>query len=260
MTSLKRYWLILLPLLLLAASCGLDDQDPLGRQERAWLEKHGPIKVGIQKAYPPFSFLNQAGQPQGISVGLWRFMAQKFGFEVEFVPSKLKTMLAGLREGRLDSSAGIFPTEARKEFFDFSKPFYPVPTSIFVYYRVKDVDDVNDLGRVKVGVVKGDSGQAIVEKAGFKPLLFPTYKQAVEALGQGKLAAIVMDDPVVLYYRKQLGLLNKIEWADSKPVVDRNDLALPVKKGNEVLLRILNKGLAAASGSEMQHLRERWLR
>lgn len=247
--------------LCLAASCGLDKlQDPLGRQERAWVKEHSPIRVGVQKDYPPFSFLNPAGEPQGISVDIWKLMAKKYGFEVQFYPSKLKKMLAGLREGSLDSLAGIFPTASRKESFDFSKPFYPVATSIFVYYKVHDVDGIEGLTKTKVGVVKGDSGQAKVEKAGCKLQLFSSYKDAVMALGKGELDAIIMDDPVVLYYRKQLDLLHKIEWAEGHPVVGRNDLALPVKKGNEVLLRILNKGLAMASGSEMQRLRERWLK
>jgi ABC-type amino acid transport substrate-binding protein len=247
--------------LFLAVACGLDKpQDPLGRQERAWVKEHSPIKVGVQKDYPPFSFLGPAGEPQGISIGIWKLMAEKYGFEVQFYPSKLKKMLAGLKEGRLDSLAGIFPTAQRKELFDFSKPFYPVATSIFVYYKVHDVDGMEDLGNIKVGAVKGDSGQAIVEKAGYKPQLFSNYKDAVLALGKGELDAIVMDDPVVLYYRKQLGFLDKIEWAEGHPVLDRSDLALPVKKGNQALLRILNKGLAMASGSEMQRLRERWLK
>ncbi|RJX34483.1 MAG: hypothetical protein C4525_07180 [Desulfarculus sp.] len=245
---------------IMVAACGLDKQDPLGRQERAWVKEHGSVKVGVHQNYPPFSFLEQDGKPAGISIDLWRFMAEKLGFKVEFFPAEMQQQQDDLQVGRLDSLGGIFPLASRKALMDFSAPYYAVSTSIFVNAQVRDVSKLADLQSLKVGVVQGDSGQGICAAAGIKPQLFSGYGDAVLALGQGRLQAIVMDEPVVLYYRQKLGLLDKVEWATGRPVVNRNDLALPVKKGNAVLLRILNKGLAAAAGSEMQRIGERWLK
>ncbi len=251
----------LLPVLLLVFSCGLDEpQDPLSRKERAWLEKHGPVKVGMQKDFPPFSFLDSSGTPRGFSIDLWRYMAGRLGFEVQFIPDTMKGIMAGLKDDKFDSLAGIFPLQRRKAFFDFSMRFFPVATSIFVNAKITRVYDLRDLDGLRVGAVEEDSSQEVLEIAGINPVLFPTYKGAVVALGQGRLDAVVMDEPVMLYYRKDLGLLHKIEWARGHPVVDRQDLALPVLKGDEVLVRILNKGLAEASGAELKQIGERWLR
>ena len=68
-----------------------------------------------------------------------------------------------------------------------------------------------------------------------------------------------MDDPVMLYWRNRLKMGDRISWVQGNAVVERNDLAMPVKKGNQVLLGIINKGLALMAGSEMQRLRERYL-
>ncbi|MEW5914238.1 MAG: transporter substrate-binding domain-containing protein [Thermodesulfobacteriota bacterium] len=255
-------WLFGLTALLavvMVAACGLDEQDPLGRQERAWVKEHGPVKVGVHQNYPPFSFLEQDGKPAGICIDLWRFMADKLKFKVQFFPLDMQQQQDDLQAGRLDSLGGIFPLASRKATMDFSAPYYAVSTSIFVNIQTKNVSKLADLAALKVGAVQGDSGQTICAAGGIKPQLFTGYGDAVLALGQGRLQAIVMDEPVVLYYRRKLGLLDKVEWATGRPVVDRNDLALPVKKGNAVLLRILNKGLAAAGGSEMQRIRERWV-
>ena len=131
---------------------------------------------------------------------------------------------------------------------------------IFVYYKMKDIDEMADLPSLKVGAVKGYSGWLVCRRAGVSPIAFDSYEMAVEALGEGKLDAIVMDEMVVLYYRKKLGLLDKIEWGKGQPIVNRTDMTLPVKKGNKTLLSILNKGVVLLAGSDLQRIRERWLR
>lgn len=247
-------------LAILAAACGsLDKQDPLTRDERAWLKEHGPILVGADLTYHPFSFVGADGQAEGICAGLWRAMGKKLGFEVRFEALNDEVELERLNSGALDSSTGMFPLGARKKTLDFSEPFYPVTAAIFVTSRAQGVRGMEDLPHLKVGAVKDDSGAAILLKNNITPVLFDSYKACVLALGQNQVQAVVMDDPVMLYWRNRLKLGERISWAQGNAVVERNDLALPVKKGNTVLLAIINKGLALMAGSEMQRLKERYL-
>ncbi|MCF8041228.1 MAG: transporter substrate-binding domain-containing protein [Desulfarculaceae bacterium] len=247
-------------LAVLAAACGsLDKQDPLTSKERAWLKEHGPVMVGADLTYHPFSFVGADGQAEGICAGLWRAMAKKLDFEVRFEALNDDVELERLNSGALDSSTGMFPLGARKKTLDFSEPFYPVTAAIFVASRAHGVRGLEDLSHVKVGAVKDDSGAAILIKNNITPVLFDSYKACVEALGQNKVQAVVMDDPVMLYWRNRLKMGDRISWVQGNAVVERNDLAMPVKKGNQVLLGIINKGLALMAGSEMQRLRERYL-
>ena len=150
-------------LALLAAACGsLDKQDPLTSKERAWLKEHGPIKVGADLTYHPFSFAGADGQAEGICAALWRAMGKKLGFEVRFEALNDDKEMEGLSSGALDSSTGMFPLGARKKTLDFSEPFYPVTAAIFVANRAHGVRGLEDLSRIKVGAVKGDSGAAIL--------------------------------------------------------------------------------------------------
>ena len=250
----------LLAALLLAGACGgLDKQDPLTRKERSWLEEHGPVKVASDETYHPFAYLGSGGQPEGICVDVWKAMAAKLGFEVQFLTMDDAKELAGLRSGALDSSTGMFPLSDRRQYLDFSEPFYPISTAIFINTHGKGAQSLEDLRGLRVGAVKGDSGAALLVKNNFAPVLYDTYRECVEALGQARVDAVVMDDPVMLYWRRRLNLGDDISWAPGNAVVERNDLALPVHKGNQVLLGIINKGLALVSGAEMQHLRERYV-
>jgi len=247
-------------LALLAAACGsLDKQDPLTAKERDWLKGHGPVKVGADLTYHPFSFVGADGQAEGICAGLWRAMAEKLGFEVRFQALTDEKEFESLASGALDSSTGMFPLAFRRKVLDFSEPFYPVTTAVFVGGQAPGVSGLESLSGIKVGAVKNDSGEAVLLKNHISPVLFDSYKACVVALGQNQVQAVVMDDPVMLYWRHHLGLGDKISWAQGNAVVERNDLAMPVKKGNAVLLSIINKGLALMSGSEIQRLRERYI-
>ncbi|MCB2226896.1 MAG: transporter substrate-binding domain-containing protein [Desulfarculaceae bacterium] len=251
----------LLVLLLLAAACGqIDAQDPLSHKERSWLEEHGPVSVATDFSYHPFSFVSNTGQPEGICVDMWKVMAEKLRFQVKFLTMADSKEIADLRQGTLDSSTGMFPLPERRLYLDFSNPFYPVTTAIFLNIGSRPASGLDGLHGVPTGAVKGDSGAAALIKAGIKPILYDTYEACVQALGANRVEAAVMDDPVMLYWRDRLKLGDRISWAPGNAVVERSDLALPVKKGNEVLLSILNKGLALVSGAEIQRIRERYIR
>lgn len=247
---------LVLGLLLSLAACNWQP-DILGGGERKWLEAHGPLKVGVFAEYPPYSFVGPEKVPMGIGVEVWRAMAQKLGFEVEFKVMPLEEQLEALAQGRLDSLVGIFPDKPRRKQFDLTGPFFPMDTSVFVNASEDDYWNWEELRGIKVGVVRGDAAQVICAKERVKPVLFANYKAAVEALGKGELKAVIMDEPVMLYYRAQLKLGDKIIWP-RYPVVHSSDMALPVKKGNHKLLGILKKGLALVSGSQMGKILEQW--
>ncbi len=253
--------LCLVGVMMLAAACGeLDKRDQLSRKERAWLEDHGPVRVACDQTYHPFAYGGAGGKAEGICVDMWRAMAGKLGFEVRFSVLDDPAQVAGLHNGALDSTTGVFPIAERRAFLDFSEPFYPVTSALFINQYAKDVRDLEDLRSREVGVVKGDSAAVLLAKHDVNLVFYDTYRNCVLALGQGQVPAAVMDDPVMLYWRKRLNLLDKISWAPDNAVVERNDLALPVNKGNQVLLSIINKGLALVSGADMQRIRERYIR
>lgn len=230
--------------------------DPLTAQERAWLKQHGVITVGAFNDYPSFGFVDEHGQAQGISIDYWRLLAATLGFTVEFYPTRFSQQLEGLKSGRFDSLAGIFPLKERAAAFDFSRPYFEIGTYIFVRPQYAHVGGFKNLENLSVGVVKGDSGQILSENAGLKPKTFASYSETIMALAQGEVDAIVMDEPVVAYIRAKNKLGNKIKRVG--PPVDEGKMTLPVKKGNTVLLGILNKGVAEISPGQVPGIADKW--
>lgn len=230
--------------------------EPLTGGEKEWLSRHKEIRVGAFNDYPPFGFVDASGQAQGMSVDFWNLLSQKLGVKVKFHPTAFAEQLEGLKNGRFDSLAGIFPLEERKKSFDFTREYAVVATRVYVRPQHAGLKGIGDLKGLKVGGVEGDSGKVIAEKANLSVKGFASYLDAVRALGKGGIDAIVMDELVVNYYAVQNKLEDKIRKIGEP--VDQGKMTLPVAKGNVMLLGILDKGVSMVSPEEWLKIRQKW--
>jgi ABC-type amino acid transport substrate-binding protein len=255
-----RRFLVIMTLLLtmpmLALQCFA--ADPLTSAERDWVQKHDIIKVGAFNDYPPFGFVDQAGNAEGISVDYWMILANKLDLKIKFEPMEFARQLESLKSGQVDSLAGIFPLKERESYFDFSKPFAEINTYIYVSKGHEKVQGFQDLKGLRVGAVKGDSGEDLARAAGLSPKEFSSYPATVAALGKGEVDAIVMDELVASFEISKQKLQEKIIRVE-KPVA-HGEMTLPVKKDNKVLLGILNKGISAISRQEYETIARKWLK
>lgn len=232
-------------------------EDPLNGKQRAWLKNHGIIRVGAFDYYPPFGFVDKSGEPKGMSIDFWRLISSKLDFWIQLFPTTFNKQLDGLKGGKYDSLAGIFSLKERRKFFDFSKPYTIIRAYIYVKPQNSHLSSLKDLKGLKVSAVEGDSGQVIARKAGLNPFSFPTYREAIFNLANGDTDAIIMDELVVAYYAEQHNLQKKITKIGQP--VDEGKMSLPVRKGNTILLDILNKGIDIVSEHEWKQIKKDWL-
>jgi len=86
--------------------------------------------IGTKQA-APFVIKNEDGSWSGISIELWRQIADDLGLSYEFRERELKGLLAGLEDGSLDAAvAAITITAERESRMDFTHPFYSTGLSI----------------------------------------------------------------------------------------------------------------------------------
>ncbi len=231
--------------------------DSLTQEERDWLTKHGAIEVGAFCDYPPFGFAGVKGRPLGMSVDFWNLVAFKLGCKVNFHPTPFAQQLKGLKSGQFDSLTGISPLEERKESFDFTREYSVISTYVYVRPRYENLKGLADLKGLKVGVVEGDLGEVVAQMASLKQIRFKSYSGGVRALGEESIDALIMDELSVSYYAARYGLRDRIKRIGEP--VDQRQVAVPVAKGNAVLLGILNKGIDLVSAQEWTKIREKWV-
>ena len=232
-------------------------EDPLTPEQRAWIKGHGTIRVGVLSYYPPFAFVDETGEPRGMSIDFWRLLSSRLEFWIQFYPTSFNQQLKGLKSGQFDSLGGIFSLTERRKFFDFTKAYTIIRTNIYVKPKHSHLKSLNDLKELKLSVVEGDSGQAIARKAGLDPSSYTNYREAVFDLADGGTDAIIMDEQVVVYFVAEYDLQDKITKT-SRPV-DEGEVTLPVRKGDFTLLEILNKGIDMVSKDEWKEIEKEWL-
>jgi len=93
------------------------------------------LKVGVREV-PPFVTRTSNGIYDGISIRLWREIADQLELDYEFVETDLNGLLDGLSDGTLDAAvAALTVTPDRELLMDFSHPFYSAGLGIAVTPR-----------------------------------------------------------------------------------------------------------------------------
>src|SRR6266446_3350653 len=105
----RRFLFLFLPALLLAAC------DKAGPK---------PLRVGMDKSYPPFEMRDTRGQPSGVSVDLAKALGENLGRPVEFENMPFEGLIPALKTGRVDVViSSMTATEERAKSVDFSEPY-----------------------------------------------------------------------------------------------------------------------------------------
>jgi ABC-type amino acid transport substrate-binding protein len=95
------------------------------------------LVVGTKEA-PPFAMKTLEGEWTGISIDLWRQIADELNLSFEFKETDLRGLLTGVTDGSLDVAvAALTVTSDREEKFDFTHPFYHTGLGIAVAGKYK---------------------------------------------------------------------------------------------------------------------------
>lgn len=83
-----------------------------------------PLVIGTREA-PPFALKGSDGNWEGLSIDLWRTIADELSLEYEFREIELNEMTRAVANGEIDAAvAALTITAAREKQLDFSHPFY----------------------------------------------------------------------------------------------------------------------------------------
>lgn len=147
------------------------------------------IRLGTEGAYPPFNFIDDAGNVAGFEREMGDEMCKRAGLTCEWVTNDWDSIIPNLQSGNYDVIiAGMSITDEREEVLDFSENYFPPAASAYVAASA-DAD-------VKTGTVSAQVGTiqaGYVAESGATLLEFATPDETIGAVRNGEAVAVFAD-------------------------------------------------------------------
>ncbi len=217
------------------------------------------LVIACDRNNPPYTMLYPEGAPAGMFVDIWRLWAKKSGKRIEFRFTDLGDSVASIKRGEADIHSGLFATEDRTAYMDFSQPFYESSSSIFFPVKYGQLSAIEDLDGQKIGAIHGGAtADYLRENAqGLQVVTYKDPKAMIDSALAGEIRAIASETLgffTLLGHHGRAGDFNRIE----KPLYKQKFVAA-VAKGRRDLLAQIEAGFDAISNDELMEIESRWI-
>ena len=237
----------------------IQEQLNLTPEERHWLDLHDTINVGMMSDWPPFSFVDDNGIKSGISPAFVEAINERLGGRLKLSPGSWKDHLEDLKEGRIDALLDLTPSIARREIYDFTKPYLNIPHIII---GRKDADFLNNEEDLKGKILALENGFGNVNyfRENYPDVIVKEFKDTSAALGavsRGEAEAYAGNRAVATYFMEKEVILNL--KAHGRLNKSGSVLAIGVRKNWPVLTSILQKALDDIGQDESRAILRKWV-
>lgn len=190
------------------------------------------LVMATNAEFPPYEYYD-GDKIVGIDAEFAEAIANKLGMELKIEDMQFDSIIPAVQSGKADfGAAGMTVTEDRKLQVDFSDTYYTGRQVIIVLDGNTEIKTPDDLEGKKIGVQQGTTGDIYISDD-FGDENVERYNkgfEAVQALIQGKIDAVVIDDqPAKTFVNENEGLaILETEYVEE-------DYALCFKKGSELV-------------------------
>ena len=200
----------------------------------------GKLVMATNAEFPPYEY-HDGDAIVGIDAEIAKAIADELGMELEIEDIAFDSIIPEIVSGKADMGlAGMTVTEDRMQSVDFSDTYAKASQKIIVT-EDSEIASPDDLKGVIVGVQLGTTGDIYVSDLEADGTTVERYSkgfEAVQALSQGKIDAVVIDgEPAKTFVAETEGLkILEESFTDEEYVI-------AVKKGNTELLEKINGAL-----------------
>ena len=240
------FCLVILTVALTVAGCGSNGE------KLASIKDSGKLVVYTDPNFPPFEFIGADGIT-GVDMEIGKAIAEELGVTLVIEESEFDAILMAIKGGKGDIAiTGMTIREDRKESVDFSVPYI----NSIQYLILPDdsgIEFLEDLAGKIVGVALGYTGQFLMEDeldaeidgvlagSGTEIREYPSAMEAMLDMKNGRVDAVVMDEYVAKNIAANNSGIKAIELKYKDGAVASEEYGVVVAKGNEDLLKIIDK-------------------
>ncbi|MCB9149282.1 MAG: transporter substrate-binding domain-containing protein [Caldilineaceae bacterium] len=239
--------------------------DSAGEQEAELIH----VNFGVNAEFEPFVFKNEQGAIVGFDIALLDALSQVGNFEFTYTDLPFEELLPKVESGELDAAiSAITVTPERAQRVNFTDIYFRSGQAPVSYFNPGQglavrTDEATIMGKdslvagVKVGVKTDTTGAAFVaDETAAEAVPFPESNDALNALSEGMVDAVVVDIPVIVrFIEKNPNAGIRISGG---PLTDE-EYAIAVNPARTDILERLNSALAKIRESGLyDQLFEKW--
>ena len=253
-------WLLFSLSVLPSSGSGLE----LTPKERKWLREHPVVHVGLDSASVPYQYLDASGLHQGMAADYLDYISAVLGISFELDRERnIKQALQAVIDQDLDMLAVLAKTPDRDPLLNFTEPYVYFSRVILTRTEHKDLNHVEALEGKTVSVLRGSSDefyidQSLKEQLKITVSKFQTVTQALRALSEGRVDAMISESGVALHEIDSLGLKDIVIAGET----DNRKLGvhMAVRKDWRLFTKILQKAMDEMPAEVKIEIEAKWLK
>ena len=237
----------------------------LTQEEQQWLKAHPVIRLGIAFDHPPYEFIDDQGQSQGIIADYLKLIANRLQVTFKRVKKEDGTglswaqILKAAQNKQLDCVPGLLKTEERERYLTFTRPYIDFPYVMVIDRNNETYHELSDFDGQKFAVVDvyPISKQLRMQYPERIYVSVENSLEGLQAVAYGRVAGYVVNAADASYHIKkhkfnQLKMIAVLEHFN-------NQLRMGVRKDWPTLTGILDKALASLPPQETTAIHNRWI-
>ena len=234
-------------------------QIPLTETELNWLKSHPALRVGMLDDWPPMEFVDDAGNPAGVTVDMFNLLSErlKVDFNIQ-IYSNFNEMLQALERKEIDLIANVSEQEERRSYARFTDEFWSTQWAVIGPHDTGMVVSTSELNGMRVAIYKDYKLARHLNDTYPQIQVVPvnSLRDGLELLQQGNVDYVVDSVEASSEMVRQAGYLYlRIQILEDLPTYPS---LIAVREDYAPLVVMLNKGLRSIGKEERQQLYQNW--
>lgn len=232
----------------------------LTEEEKVWLKNHPILRLGIDRNFPPYEWINEKNSYVGLAADYFSLFEKLLGVKFKVINNKpWNEVLDMAKTERLDLLSLVADTPEREKFLLFTPPYTENFITIFTNKKHSNfINSLDNLNFNRVAIEKGYFLNEILQRDYPKIQLIQvnSTKEALTQVTEGKAEAYVGDALTVHYLSRNYGLEDLVFSGNTGY---SNPYSIAVIKKYPELASIMTKAIAAIPSKERERIKEKWM-
>lgn len=231
----------------------------LTNEERLWVRNHPVLRVAPDPNFAPFEYFDDQGNYRGMVSDYLYLIAKNLGLQIEIVrKNNWGEIIEALENGETDLLGANVPTEAMKQKFLFTDPYFSYHNVIVTPDTLEGSIQLKDLAGKEVLIVEGWAENELIRTQFPEVILVPVDNttEGLSKIALGEYDYLISYFPIVQRVIRDTAFQNLRIGGVSELDVEHGMMLRPT---STTLGNILQKALANITPQQHREIQGRWL-